>query len=46
MDPAELALSHPPISHDDHMTQLHQEYKVLEEEYLNVIEKLAATAES
>ena len=42
MDPAELVLTHPPVSHDRHMTQLQDGYRQLEEEYLTVIEKLAA----
>ncbi len=45
MDPAELALTHPQLSHDDHLTQLHQAYKELEAEYMKVIEKLAAAPE-
>ncbi len=45
MDPAELALTHPQLSHDDHLTQLHQAYKELEAEYIKVIEKLAAAPE-
>ena len=42
MDPVELALTHPPVSHDRHMTQLQDGYRQLEEDYLTVIEKLAA----
>ncbi len=42
VDPTELALTHPQVSHEDHMTQLHQDYKALEGEYLNIIEKLAS----
>ena len=42
MDPVELALTHPPVSHDSHMTQLQDGYRQLEEDYLTVIEKLAA----
>ncbi len=43
MDPSELALTHPQMSHEEHVTQLHQAYKELEAEYRKVIEKLAAT---
>ena len=42
MDPAELAQTHRPVSHDRHMTQLQDCYRQLEEDYLTVIEKLAA----
>ena len=42
MDPVELALTHTPVSHDSHMTQLQDGYRQLEEDYLTVIEKLAA----
>lgn len=43
VDPVELVQTQQPMSHDDHMTQLHQQYLELEEEYSSVIEKLAAT---
>lgn len=43
VDPTELVQTQQPVSHDDHMTQLHQQYLELEEEYSCVIEKLAAT---
>ena len=43
MSPAELALLQPPESHDSHVTKLANEYQALEEEYLSVIEKLAAS---
>ena len=46
MDPQELALTHPQVSCEDHMTELHEQYKGVEEEYLKIIEKLAASAET
>ena len=42
MDLVELALTHTPVSHDRHMTQLQDCYRQFEEDYLTVIEKLAA----
>ena len=46
VDPQELALTHPQVSCEDHMTELHEQYKGVEEEYLRLIEKLAASAET
>ena len=46
VDPQELALTHPQVSCEDHMTELHEQYKQVEDEYLKVIEKLAASAET
>ena len=46
VDPQELALTHPQVSCEDHMTELHEQYKEVEEEYLKVIEKLATSAET
>ena len=43
VDPVELVQTQQPMSHDDHMAHLHQQYLELEEEYSSVIEKLAAT---
>lgn len=44
LDPAELALAHPPpssISQEEHITRLHEAYLTLEDEYRTVIERLA-----
>ena len=46
VDPQELALTHPQVSCEDHMTELHEQYKQVEDEYLKVIEKLATSAET
>lgn len=43
VNPLELAMTHPEVSHEDHVTQLHQAYEQLEGEYMKVIEKLAGT---
>ncbi len=42
VDPNELALAQAQVSRDDHMTKLHEDYKALEGEYLNIIEKIAS----
>ena len=41
MNPLELAMTHPQVSPEDHMSQLHQAYQQLEQEYSKVIDKLA-----
>ena len=44
VDPQGLALTHPQLSCDNHMTELHEQYKQVEEEHLiKVIEKLDAS---
>jgi len=43
MDPAELVQTQHPVSHDDHMTDLHKQYLEVEEEYSSIVEKLAST---
>ena len=45
MDPAELALAHPPPSAtaEQRHTQLHEAYVQLETEYRRIIERLAAS---
>jgi hypothetical protein len=45
LDPAELALAHPPPSAtaEQHQAQLHEAYMQLETEYRRVIERLAAS---
>ncbi len=45
VDPTELALTHPQTSPDDHVENLHRSYKEMEEEYMKIIEKLAASPE-
>ena len=44
VDPQELASTHPQVSVEDHMTELHELYKKVEGDYLKVIEKLAVSA--
>lgn len=46
VDPIQLALTHPQLSHEEHVTELHKDYKALEEEYMKVVEKLSASVES
>ena len=40
VNPLELAMTHPQVSHEDHVTQLQQAYEQLEQEYSKVIQKL------
>ena len=41
VNPLELAMTHPQMSHEERVTQLQQAYEQLEEEYTKVIDKLA-----
>ncbi len=43
VNPEELAMTHPQVSHDEHMTQLDQAYQSTEEDYFKVLEKLSCT---
>lgn len=46
VDPIELAMTHPQISHAEHVLQLDQTYKMLEEDYLKILKKLASSPET
>ena len=43
VNPLELAMTHPQMSPEDHMTQLQQTYEQLEAQYNKVLQKLDTT---
>ena len=45
LSPAEFAETHIQLPHDEHLLQLDKTYKVLEEDYLQVLAKLASCPE-